>query len=130
MRGDLANPGDPSFAVGNPMDLPWSYTAGVLSSVRTRQLGGHALHVYQTQTPINRGNSGGGLYTKDGELIGVNTWTQDKAVSEGISFSISTQSLLGLLSPALVREFIEQLAPNRASEGQAGEPVVERIPTV
>ena len=104
------NPGNGSFAVGNPMHLPWTYTNGAISSVRSRQYGERTLYVYQTQTPINPGSSGGGLYSEDGVLIGVNTWTEDKAVSEGINFSITTMSLLDLLREEELHRFIREIA--------------------
>ncbi len=54
----------------------------------------------QTDAKINPGHSGGGLYDRDGYLLGINTWTtQDKRVSEGLGFSISFQSLVDLLPP-------------------------------
>jgi S1-C subfamily serine protease len=85
------------FAVGNPMEYRWSLTKGVISSVRTVEMGGERVKVYQTQTPISSGNSGGGLYTHEGHLVGVNTWTADKSVSEGLGFSISVDTLLEVL---------------------------------
>ena len=54
------------------------------------------LKILQTQTPINQGNSGGGLYSADGTLIGIVTWTKDKAQSEGISFAIRYEDFLSL----------------------------------
>ena len=114
----LLKPGDETFAVGNPMNLPWTYTSGVVSSVRTQHPPGGKLHIYQTQTPINKGNSGGGLCTKSGELVGINTWTQDKAFSEAISFSISSYSLLGLLSEGGIREYIETVVQSDILENQ------------
>ena len=85
--------GETVFAVGNPMALYWSYTEGVISARRRQTMDGHEMSVYQTQTPINQGNSGGGLYNMRGELIGVNTWTQDKAHAEGLSFAIATKTI-------------------------------------
>ena len=89
--------GEHVFAVGNPMALYWSYTEGVISAIRQQDCEGREVTVYQTQTPINQGNSGGGLYNMRGELVGINTWTQDKAHAEGLSFAISAQSLVDLL---------------------------------
>jgi S1-C subfamily serine protease len=89
--------GDHVFAVGNPMALYWSYTEGVISAIRQQGFGSRDVTVYQTQTPINQGNSGGGLYNMAGELVGINTWTQDKSQAEGLSFAISAQSLVDLL---------------------------------
>jgi serine protease Do len=57
--------------------------------------------VIQTQAAINPGNSGGGLYDKEGYLIGINTWTSDKSISEGIGFAIAMESLLELVPPFL-----------------------------
>jgi S1-C subfamily serine protease len=82
------------FAVGNPLEYRWSLTKGVVSSVRKVEVGGVPMKVFQTQTPISSGNSGGGLYSLAGLLIGVNTWTADKTLSEGLGFSISMETLM------------------------------------
>ncbi|HYG75182.1 MAG TPA: trypsin-like peptidase domain-containing protein [Planctomycetota bacterium] len=96
----VLSPGEKVFAIGNPVSLSWSYTEGIISGVRTSKLGNQSMEIYQTQTPINQGNSGGGLYASDGMLVGVNTWTHDKSTTEGINFAISTPSFVKLLSPA------------------------------
>ena len=93
-------PGEKVFAIGNPMALAWSYTEGTISSVRTSHVDGGEVELYQTQTPINSGNSGGGLYTAAGALVGVNTLTHDKATSEGLSFAITTAGFLKFFTPA------------------------------
>lgn len=96
-----AEVGDSVFAVGNPQMLGWTLTKGSLSAFRTQEFAGRKVRVIQTQTAINQGNSGGGLYTADGELIGINTWTSDKTVSEGLSFALAFDSLLELAPPML-----------------------------
>jgi S1-C subfamily serine protease len=88
--------GDPVSAIGNPHSLGWSFTPGWISQFRVWQINGHDINVIQTSAPINSGNSGGGLYDKQGCLIGINTWTEDKRYSEGLGFSISAQVLLDL----------------------------------
>jgi hypothetical protein len=93
----ILSPSTQVFAVGNPMNYFWSYTEGVVSSVRNQQIGEIGMQIYQTQTPINQGNSGGGLYSMDGVLIGINTWTLNKSFTEGLNFSISTKSIISLL---------------------------------
>lgn len=77
------------FAVGNPLELEWTYTKGVISNLRQVSIGGKVIKVFQTQTPINEGNSGGGLYDTTGSLVGINTWTQSKGIAEGLSFAIA-----------------------------------------
>ncbi len=89
--------GDEVFAVGNPLEYRWSLTKGVVSSIRDVEMQGRKVKVFQTQTPISPGNSGGGLYAPDGRLIGVNTWAADKSVSEGLGFSISAETFLQAL---------------------------------
>jgi len=96
---NILPPGESVFAIGNPMGLFWTYTDGSISGLRTIDGGPHGVELYQTQTPINSGNSGGGLFTRKGELIGINTMTQDKQSAEGLSFAISTETLMKLLSP-------------------------------
>lgn len=89
--------GENVFAVGNPHGLGWTHTQGSLSQLRLQSKGQQEVRVIQTSAPINPGNSGGGLYDKDGHLLGINTWTKDKRVAEGLSFSISFHTLLPLL---------------------------------
>lgn len=91
-----ASIGEKVFAVGNPHELSWSYTEGVISGIRTRERGTFTIRLLQTQTPINPGSSGGGLYAVDGTLLGIVTWTKHKAQAEGISFAISYQDFLQL----------------------------------
>jgi serine protease Do len=76
--------------------LSWSYNEGVISGIRETVKGPVRLKILQTQTPINQGNSGGGLYSADGTLIGIVTWTKDKAQAEGISFAITYGDFLSL----------------------------------
>jgi S1-C subfamily serine protease len=86
--------GDKVFAVGNPHELSWSYAEGVISGMRELPQGADNLQVLQLQVPINQGNSGGGLYATDGTLVGIVSWTKDKAQAEGISFAIRYQDFL------------------------------------
>lgn len=88
--------GDDVFAVGNPHGLGWTLTRGSLSQLRLNNIGRHELKVIQTSAAINPGNSGGGLYDKLGRLIGINTWTKDKRMAEGLSFAITFTTLLEL----------------------------------
>ena len=88
--------GERVFAVGNPHELNWSYTEGVVSGIREKKNGPVRLKILQTQAPINVGNSGGGLYTLDGGLIGIVTWTQAKSQAEGIGFAIAFDDFLSL----------------------------------
>jgi S1-C subfamily serine protease len=88
--------GEPVFAIGNPHGLGWTHTQGTISQFRIKDEGTHKVRVIQMQTAVNPGNSGGGLYDRDGELVGIVTWSQDKRVSEGLNFAIALESALPL----------------------------------
>jgi S1-C subfamily serine protease len=86
------------FAIGNPLALAWTYTEGVVSRVHEkRSPAGAPMEVVQSQTPIQGGNSGGGLYDAAGRLVGVNTWAADPEEGRGPGFSISVRTLLDIV---------------------------------
>jgi len=101
-RGRPMKVGESVFAIGNPHRLGWSHTQGVISQLRTQAIDSRQVRVIQTQASINPGNSGGGLYDHEGYLLGINTWTADKRVSEGIGFAIALDTLLELEPPPLL----------------------------
>lgn len=91
---ELPQIGGRVFAIGNPHNLTWSYSEGVVSSLRRHKVGDGEVIYIQHQTPINSGNSGGALYDERGCLVGMNSWKIDQAVGEGLSFAIAVDSLL------------------------------------
>lgn len=98
------NVGDEVFAIGNPHNLGWTHTRGTVSQFRVQRVGDRQIHVIQTDVAVNPGNSGGGLYDKDGRLIGINTWTNDKRFSEGLGFAISVDVLWEVLPEDLLAQ--------------------------
>lgn len=74
--------GDDAIAVGNPQSNGFAVTVGHVS--RTNVLvstSGLIIRSLQVDTPINGGNSGGGLFDKNGDLIGI---VQTKNTNDGI----------------------------------------------
>lgn len=67
--------GQPVIAVGAPLGLSSSVTAGIVSALdRTARLGGQSGQtMVQTDASINPGNSGGPLANLQGQVVGVNT---------------------------------------------------------
>jgi S1-C subfamily serine protease len=100
------------FAVGNPMEHGWTYTKGVISSVRERVVGSLRVKIYQTQTPINQGNSGGGLYDMKGRLVGINSWTLSKHIAENLNFAIAVEAAREALAPLLKEPGAQPEAPS------------------
>ncbi|WP_254450067.1 MULTISPECIES: Do family serine endopeptidase [unclassified Aliiroseovarius] len=87
---DVMRVGDWVMAVGNPLGQGFSVSAGIISA-RNRGLGGVYDDYIQTDAAINRGNSGGPLFSMDGEVIGVNTAIlSPNGGSIGIGFSMSS----------------------------------------
>ncbi len=76
--------GTPLYAIGSPLKLTHSVTSGIYSGLRK-----FSDQCYiQTNAQINPGNSGGPLITKDGRVVGINTWKFFGPKVEGVGFAI------------------------------------------
>ena len=92
-NSDEMRVGDWTIAIGNPLGLGGTVTAGILSAI-SRDLGsGPYVKFLQTDASINRGNSGGPLFNLDGEVIGINTAiVSQTGGSIGLGFAIPSNS--------------------------------------
>lgn len=74
---DKVRPGDWVIAIGNPLGLSQSVTAGIVSATGRRDVHPDGRELYedfiQTDASINPGNSGGPLLDIYGNVIGVNS---------------------------------------------------------
>ena len=79
------------LAVGNPLGLNNTVTAGIVSA-KARSLGANGVESFiQTDAAINAGNSGGALVNTRGELVGINAMLYSQTGSySGYGFAIPT----------------------------------------
>ncbi len=82
-------PGEWVIAMGNPFGLGGTVTAGIVSA-SGRDIGSGPYDNYiQIDAPINHGNSGGPLFSQNGQVIGVNSAIlSPSGGSIGIGFAI------------------------------------------
>jgi len=88
---DKMRPGDGVIAIGNPLGLGGTVTAGIVSAL-DRDIKETSVDSFiQIDAAINRGNSGGPLFNLAGEVVGINTALisqGDTAGSIGLGFAI------------------------------------------
>ncbi|CAN5706964.1 serine protease HtrA [soil metagenome] len=107
-NSDNVRVGDIVLAIGNPLGIGQTVTAGIISAKgrRTGISDGSFEDFLQTDAPINRGNSGGALVNLNGELIGINSQILSGGASGGnigIGFSIPSN---------MAKSVMEQLIQN------------------
>jgi serine protease Do len=106
------------LAIGNPLGMEHTVTAGIVSA-KGRQLGGTGADTptfedyIQTDAAINRGNSGGPLVNMKGEVIGINSnILTPSGGSVGIGFAIPSN---------LAKKVVDQLkAKGKVIRGKLG----------
>ena len=105
---DAVTVGDAVVAIGNPLGLERTITAGIVSALQREITApdGFAIDkVIQTDAPINPGNSGGPLLNVRGEVIGVNSQiAPDPAGGSGnigIGFAVPINTVKEVVSQIL-----------------------------
>ncbi|MGH7550430.1 MAG: trypsin-like peptidase domain-containing protein [Gemmatimonadota bacterium] len=129
---DLAAPGDIQvgqwvLALGNPLGLQFTMTAGIVSAIGRGNLGiiqrndnPYAIEDFiQTDAAINPGNSGGPLVNIDGEVVGLNTAIASRTGGyQGYGFAIPVK-----IVHEVVGDLIETGEVRRAVLGVSIQPV-------
>jgi S1-C subfamily serine protease len=108
-------------AVGNPIGLAGSVTAGVVSGLRRSipARDGRAIRliddVIQTDAALNPGNSGGALADSAGRVVGVNTAVAGYGLGLAVPINSTTRQIVG--------ELVSNRRVRRAWLGVAGVPL-------
>jgi serine protease Do len=136
---DQVRVGDVCLALGNPLGVGETVTAGIISAKgrQTELSSGSYQDFLQTDAPINRGNSGGALVNTRGELIGINTAILSPGGEQGgnigIGFAIPSNMARSVMQQLIgkgqvrrgmlgvgIQNATEDIASNFGLKGRAG----------
>lgn len=104
------------LAIGNPYELDYSVTAGIISALnREMTVENTTYNVIQADCAINSGNSGGALVNSKGQVIGITTLKLAGEGIEGVSFAIPVNDTV-----PIYKELIEKGKISRPFVGISG----------
>jgi S1-C subfamily serine protease len=86
--------GEPAFAIGSPKGYDDTFSNGVVSALRPRfqLVMGGVSDCVQTSAAISHGSSGGGLFDKRGNLIGITTEAVPPDAGQNLNFAIAADA--------------------------------------
>lgn len=120
---DKIRVGEPVMAIGNPLGLGGTVTAGIVSAKNRDIRKGPFDNLIQTDAALNRGNSGGPLFDMSGDVIGVNTAIFSlSGGSMGLAFAVPANAVKATV--AQLKEFGE---PKRGWLGVEVQGVTDEI---
>lgn len=120
---DAARVGDWVLAIGNPLGLGGTVTAGIISARGRNIQSGPYDDYIQTDASINRGNSGGPLFNMAGDVVGINTAIfSQSGGSIGIGFSVPSNQ-----AASIVDQILRFGSTRRGWLGVSIQPVTEDI---
>lgn len=111
--------GDDAIAIGNALGTGISVTNGIISATdKTVTIENEPMRLFQTNAEINSGNSGGGLFDINGDLIGiVNAKTSSSinasASVEGLGYAIPSNTVSTIVDDLMENGYVK----NRATMG-------------
>lgn len=106
-KADNLQSGQECYAVGNPVGYEYSISKGIIAGIRMNQevsfsekLKRTFHKLIQTDAAISAGNSGGPLFNSEGEVIGINTFSEYSYLSIGgnLHFAVSSEIIGGILN--------------------------------
>lgn len=108
-NSSVLQPGEWVIAIGNPLGLDNTVTAGIISATDRSSsdigVADKRVGFIQTDTAINPGNSGGPLLNARGEVIGMNTAIISGA--QGLGFAIPINTVQGIARQLITKGKVE-----------------------
>lgn len=106
---NMVDVGTSVFAMGFPLTNflgdEVKITEGIISSKSGYE---GDIVTYQISAPIQPGNSGGPLFDKNGNLVGITNAGIDKSVAENVGYAIKTPYVLNIIDSAPINISIPQ----------------------
>ena len=112
---DAINVGENVYAIGNPLgELTFTFTGGYVSSKdrAVTMSDGTVINMVQTDTAINSGNSGGPLFDKYGQVVGIvsaklsSSGSSSKASVEGLGFAIPINDVKDMVTSIMENGYV------------------------
>ena len=111
---DALNVGQEVYAIGNPLgELTFTFTGGYVSA-KDRSVtmsDGTVMNMIQTDTAINSGNSGGPLFDKYGQVVGIvsaklSSSSSSEASVEGLGFAIPINDVKDMVTSIMENGYV------------------------
>ncbi len=105
--------GDKAIIIGNPLgELGGTLTEGIISALdREITLDGQTMNLLQTDAAVNPGNSGGGLFDDNAELVGIVVAKSISTEVEGLGFAIPIDDI-----KSIIEDIINGISSNESSK--------------
>ena len=104
--------GEEVIAVGNPLGtLGGTVTNGIISALnRQVTVEDNEMTLIQTNAAVSPGNSGGGLFNANGELIGIVNAKSDSSEAEGLGFAIPINTAVSIAQELISTGYVARPA--------------------
>ena len=89
--------GDTAIAIGNPQSGGFAVTVGTISRANIIvSTSGLLIRSIQVDTAINKGNSGGGLFDRNGNLIGIVESKSESSSIDNVAFAVHSNTAISI----------------------------------
>ena len=105
--------GQDVIAIGNPLGLGISCSNGIISALEKEiYVNNVYMTVMQTNAAVNNGNSGGGLFDINGDLVGIVNAKKISASSnvEGINYAIPANTVVRIIDELIENGYVKDRA--------------------
>ena len=127
-NSDTLTVGERVVAVGSPLGLDATVTAGILSAIRDS---GEGFKILQTDAAVNHGNSGGPLVAGNGLAVGVVSSIVRSDSAQGLNFAIPINYVRGMLDslhePITLEQMQKGLVNTKAPQQGTGVSLKETL---